>query len=94
MHEVATVEVALDGASHQLVAEPGQILLDVIEAAGLAPPYSCRAGCCAACMALLVEGQVEMISNSVLNEDDLAQGWVLVCQSIACSPKLKLQYPE
>lgn len=94
MLEVAAVEVALDGARHELVAEPGQILLEVIEAAGLSPPYSCRAGCCAACMAKLVEGRVEMISNSVLSEDDLAQGWVLVCQSVACSTRLRLEYPD
>ncbi len=87
------VEVNLDGAEHKLTAYPGQLLLEALEDAGLQPPYSCRAGACAACMCKLEEGEVEMLNNHVLDESDLAQNWILACQSVARTSRVKLKYP-
>jgi 3-ketosteroid 9alpha-monooxygenase subunit B len=91
--EGTEVEVILDGATHKLTALPGQILIEALEGAGLQPPYSCRAGACAACMCQIEEGEVEMLQNHVLDESDLAQNWILACQSVAKSPRVKLKYP-
>ncbi|HSW13580.1 MAG TPA: ferredoxin--NADP reductase [Solimonas sp.] len=90
---VADVEVELDGETHRFVAEPGQLLIDAMEAAGMEPPYSCRAGACAACMCHLDEGEIEMRSNQVLDQSDIEQGWILSCQAVAKSAKVKLRYP-
>ena len=91
--EAARLEVELDGVQHVVEVQPGQLLIDAMEQAGMEPPYSCRAGACAACMCHLDDGEVEMLSNQVLEQSDIAQGWILSCQAVAKSPVVKLRYP-
>ena len=50
---------------------------------GLDAPYSCREGICGACACRLLGGEVEMAHNEVLEAEDLAEGYVLACQSVA-----------
>lgn len=90
---VSRIEVDLDGEKHVFDAQPGQLLIEAMEAAGMEPPYSCRAGACAACMCHLDDGEIEMRSNQVLDQSDIAQGWILSCQAVAKSPVVKLRYP-
>jgi 3-ketosteroid 9alpha-monooxygenase subunit B len=87
------LEVELDGATHTIKLRPGELIIDAMEAAGLQPPFSCRAGACAACMCHLEEGEIEMAHNHVLDESDVEQGWILGCQAIARSPRVKIKYP-
>lgn len=58
-------------------------LLDCAEQAGLAPPFSCRAGLCNACMTLLLSGTVEY-AEAPLAEP--APGHVLLCCARPTSP--------
>ena len=88
------IEAEIDGTVHRVQCQPGQILLDALEAAGVAAPYSCRAGACAACMCQLVEGDVEMIHNHVLTDADMQDNWMLACQSVPTSPKVRVKYPS
>ncbi|MDD3445189.1 MAG: ferredoxin--NADP reductase [Zavarzinia sp.] len=88
------VEVVLDGESHNLTWPANRHLLDVILEAGIGAPYSCRMGSCSACMCKLEEGEVKMTKNSVLDKTDLADGWVLACQSLPLTPKVKVSFPE
>ncbi|MGH8539788.1 MAG: 2Fe-2S iron-sulfur cluster-binding protein, partial [Stenotrophobium sp.] len=89
-----SIEADLDGAIHQLEGRPGQLLIEALEAAGLQPPYSCRAGACAACMCKLDEGVVEMLHNHVLDQNDLDQRWILACQSVPKSARIRVTYPS
>jgi 3-ketosteroid 9alpha-monooxygenase subunit B len=86
-------EAELDGVTFKGTCAPDQLLIEALEAAGMAPPFSCRSGACAACMCKLVEGEVEMVHNHVLAQSDLDQGWILCCQAIPKSPKIKVTYP-
>ncbi|HUP92335.1 MAG TPA: iron-sulfur cluster-binding domain-containing protein [Solimonas sp.] len=83
----------LDGATHTVRGRQHQLLLESLEAAGLSPPYSCRSGACAACMCHLEEGDVELVHNHVLTEDDAGQGWVLACQALPLTPRVRIRYP-
>ena len=87
------VEAELDGVHYTATCEPGQLLIEALEAVGMAPPFSCRAGACAACMCKLEEGEVELQHNHVLAQSDLDQGWILCCQAVPRSPKVKISYP-
>ena len=91
--EATAVTAELDGVVTNTTCQPGQLLIEALEAAGMAPPFSCRSGACAACMCKLEEGTVEMQHNHVLSESDIAQGWILCCQSVPTSPKIKISYP-
>ena len=86
-------EAELDGVTTKGTCAPGQLLIEALEAAGMAPPFSCRSGACAACMCKLVEGEVDLEHNHVLSQGDLDQGWILCCQAIPKSPKVKIAYP-
>lgn len=44
-------------------------------------PFSCREGQCSACACRVLAGEVKMVNNEVLDDQDLADGIVLACQS-------------
>lgn len=84
--------VELDGETHELDWPVSEKLLDFMLDQGLDAPYSCREGACSACGLLLVEGEVEMENNSVLEQEDLDEGWRLACQSRPVSDAVKVKY--
>ena len=88
----ATLTVTLDGQTRQLPWPGGTRMLDLLIDTDLDPPYSCREGICGACACQLVSGEVEMAHNEVLEDDDLADGYILACQSIAVSQQVAISY--
>lgn len=55
-------------------------LLDALHAAGVAVPYSCRAGSCHACLVRCVEGEPQDLLPDALAPDKRREGWRLACQ--------------
>ena len=88
----ATLSVELDGVTRTLPWQPGARMLDVLIAAGLEAPHSCRQGICGACACQLVAGEVEMAHNEVLEEADLADGYILACQAVPLTPEVRITY--
>lgn len=89
---VSTAEVELDGVRHTVDWPRDTPLLDVLLAAGLDAPYSCREGSCSACACVLTEGEVAMERNEVLDPADLADGLILACQARPLSDRLQATY--
>jgi 3-ketosteroid 9alpha-monooxygenase subunit B len=88
----ATLSVELDGVTRTLPWQPGVRMLDVLIAAGLEAPHSCRQGVCGACACQLTAGEVEMAHNEVLEEADLADGYILACQAVPLTPEVRITY--
>jgi 3-ketosteroid 9alpha-monooxygenase subunit B len=88
----ATLAVDLDGTTRVLAWQPGTRMLDVLIAAGLEAPYSCRQGVCGACACQLTAGEVEMAHNEVLEAADLADGYILACQAVPLTPEVRITY--
>ena len=88
----ATLSVALDGEDRVLPWPAGTRMLDVLTEAGLDAPFSCRQGICGACACQLVSGEVEMAHNEVLEDADLADGYILACQAVALTPEVAISY--
>jgi 3-ketosteroid 9alpha-monooxygenase subunit B len=88
----ATVEVELDGAHHTFSWPARTRLLDLLLEKGLDAPYSCREGACSACTCRLVSGEVKMLNNDVLDDQDIADGYVLACQSVPVTDTVKITY--
>ncbi|WP_193605404.1 2Fe-2S iron-sulfur cluster-binding protein [Nocardioides dongkuii] len=87
------LEVELDGEQHVFDDwAPGTKLLDHLEAKGVKAPYSCREGECSACAIRLLEGEVKMLHNDVLDDDDLAEGIRLGCQAVPVTDTVKVTY--
>lgn len=59
---------------------PAVNLLDALNSAGLAVPYSCRAGSCHACLVRCVSGEPVDAMPQALDASKREQGWRLACQ--------------
>jgi len=89
---VAAVTVTLDGETQRFDWPADTKLLDLLLARGLDAPYSCREGACSACACRLVAGEVKMLNNDVLEEEDLADGIRLACQSLPVTDEVEISY--
>jgi len=90
--EASTVLVELDGERHEFDWPPHTKLLDLLLDRGLDAPFSCREGSCGACTCRVEDGEVKMLRNEVLDEQDLAEGYALACQSLPLSPAVTISY--
>jgi 3-ketosteroid 9alpha-monooxygenase subunit B len=87
------LEVELDGTDHTFDDwDPKVKLLEFLESKGIRAPYSCREGECSACAIRLLEGEVRMLHNDVLDEEDLADGIRLGCQSLPATGNVRVTY--
>lgn len=59
---------------------PASNLLDALNHAGVAVPYSCRAGSCHACLVRCLKGEPADALPQALDASKRAQGWRLACQ--------------
>lgn len=66
-----------DGEDAIEVAEDDYIL-EAAEDAGYDLLYDCRAGVCTTCVSKLEEGEMDQDEGEALEEDELAEGFVLV----------------
>lgn len=91
----ATLEIIMDGESKRVSMPDGETsILDAAAAAGMDAPFSCKGGVCATCRAKVIEGEVEMALNYGLEKEEIAQGFVLTCQSYPTTPHVKLSFDE
>src|SRR6476660_5410088 len=61
-------------------------------AAGLPAPFACKAGVCATCRAKVSKGKVEMAVHYGLTDEEVADGYVLTCQSIPLGDGVAVDY--
>lgn len=73
------VEIELRNSGLTLTAEPGQSLLEAIEASGVWVPSDCRRGDCAACITTLVEGEADHRDHCLTQE----QRTQLICPCVS-----------
>lgn len=88
--EAVTIE--LNRRSTTVAYNQGETLLQTARMSGLQPPSSCEIGSCGTCMARLTDGSARMINNGALEDDELAEGWVLTCQALPTSRTIRVVY--
>jgi len=68
---------------------------DILDAAlhhGVDLPYSCKSGVCCTCKARLLEGHVMMDANYGLEPEEVADGFILCCQSHPQTEKVVIDF--
>jgi CDP-4-dehydro-6-deoxyglucose reductase len=82
--------VTLKTSGRRFAVAPDETVLEAAQRAGVALPYSCRAGVCGSCKAILLEGQCDYPRNPPLALDAgaLARHAVLTCQAVPRSDLL------
>jgi 3-ketosteroid 9alpha-monooxygenase subunit B len=90
--ECSELEVELDGEVHTFAWPRNRKLLDFLLEQGLRAPFSCRQGACSACACILAEGEIKMLNNEILEQDDLDEGFILGCQSVPISDRVSIRY--
>jgi 2Fe-2S type ferredoxin len=74
------------------VAE-GEYILEAAEAQGYDWPFSCRAGACANCAAIVKEGEIEMDMQQILSDEEVEDKKVrLTCIGSAETDEVKIVY--
>lgn len=89
--EGVTVSVTIDGRTRRVAFTQGNIL-DSALASGLPAPFACKAGVCATCRAKVTSGKVEMAARYGLTDEEVADGYVLTCQSVPLGDGVAVDY--
>ncbi|GAB7143773.1 2Fe-2S iron-sulfur cluster-binding protein [Mycobacterium riyadhense] len=92
MTEPGTVTIYLERKKVCVPLVPGETLLESARRAGLDPPFNCEAGNCATCMARITEGSATMRANDALDDDEVAEGYILTCQGIPETASITVRY--
>lgn len=69
-------------------------LLDALEQAGYEAPYLCREGVCTSCAGFVKSGAVDQTDQNHLNEDQILQGFVLLCVAYPLNDCIILTHKE
>ena len=87
------MSVTLGGRRFSVAFDPARgNILDSVRAAGQPAPFACKGGVCATCRARVISGRVEMKQNYALSAREIAEGFVLTCQSTPLTDDVALTY--
>ena len=89
-----TITIICGGKRATVARTPGITLLQSARRAGLSPPFSCEAGNCATCIGRVTAGEVKMRTNNALDDDEIADGWTLTCQSDPVTADVTVVYED
>lgn len=88
------VTIILDEEEFELDMARKERVLDAALNADIDAPYSCQGGVCSTCIARIKEGSVVMEKNQILTDGEIADGFILTCQSHPTSPRLVIDYDD
>jgi 2Fe-2S type ferredoxin len=76
-----------------LEVNQGEYILEAAEAQGYDWPFSCRAGACANCAAIVKEGDIEMDMQQILSDEEVEEKNVrLTCIGSPTADEVKIVY--
>jgi ring-1,2-phenylacetyl-CoA epoxidase subunit PaaE len=88
--QVTVIQYGIE-TNFELKTDDSSILDAAIEA-GVDAPFSCKGAVCCTCRAKIIEGEVKMDANFALTDAEVAEGFILTCQSHPLTEKVIIDY--
>jgi len=88
------VTVILDGRSTTVTVGAESSVLEGAQRSRPDLPFACKGGVCGTCRGRVVEGEVVMRRNFALEPREVAEGFVLTCQSTPVTPKVVVTFDD
>lgn len=89
---IAEVTLTVYGKTHTISCDQNTTILNAAMKQGIDPPYSCTVGVCTTCRAKVTLGKLHMLEREGLSDSEIAEGYVLTCQSVPRSAEVTLKY--
>ncbi len=91
--DLAKVAITVDGVTTLInMLDDGSHLLEAGISYGLDLPFACKGGVCSTCKCRVTKGEVLMDVNYALEPDEVAEGFVLSCQSRPVSEEVAVSF--
>jgi ring-1,2-phenylacetyl-CoA epoxidase subunit PaaE len=90
--EGSTVTVILNGRTTRLSLSRNASILDSAQKVRGDLPFACKGGVCGTCRAKVTDGEVSMRRNFALEDDEVAAGFVLTCQTLPISDAVTVDF--
>jgi ring-1,2-phenylacetyl-CoA epoxidase subunit PaaE len=92
---ISNVMLCVDGEDFEFtLSNKGQTILDAAMEHGADVPFSCKGAVCCTCKAKVMAGKVTMDANYSLSEEEVAEGYILGCQSHPASENVVIDFDE
>ncbi|MBC3193330.1 phenylacetate-CoA oxygenase/reductase subunit PaaK [Pseudonocardia sp. C8] len=88
----AEVTVVVNGRTTTVPVPHDETVLDAAQRIRGDLPFACKGGVCGTCRAKVVDGEVDMRRNYALEDDEVAAGFVLTCQTRPVSDTATVDY--
>ncbi|MBE2279601.1 MAG: 2Fe-2S iron-sulfur cluster binding domain-containing protein [Ignavibacteriaceae bacterium] len=89
-----SVTIIFDGKTYKINVPPKSSILETALEEGIDLPFSCQIGSCSSCMAKLVSGQVLLVDQSILSDDEIKRGFCLTCVGFPVSDQVIVNFDD
>ncbi|MGE5400009.1 MAG: 2Fe-2S iron-sulfur cluster-binding protein [Ignavibacteriales bacterium] len=86
------VTIIFGGQEHVVTVKPEDSILESALAQGVELPNSCRIGQCSSCRAKLISGKINLVEQTALTQEEIAQGYCLTCVGFPLSDDIVIDY--
>jgi ferredoxin len=91
--EVVKYKFHFEDRWQEVEGKADQKLVDMTIASEIRTPHACLEGGCGSCKCKLIEGQVDFSDpNGLLDDDEIASGHILACQSRPLTPSITVDF--
>ncbi len=88
----STVTITLDGRTTVGPNPRSQSILDAAARTRTDLPFACKGGVCGTCRAQITGGEADLRRNYALDDDEVARGFVLTCQTFPVSDDVTVDF--
>ncbi|MEM8528448.1 MAG: ferredoxin--NADP reductase [Bacteroidota bacterium] len=88
----AKVKAHLNGEMVEVQVPEGKTILDALIKEGYDPPYSCTSGACSTCLAKTINGTVKMDVYYAIDDEEVAEGFILACQAHPTTSEVEVTF--